>query len=165
MKIKAHWASHLPVLIKTLERTTGPVLELGGGLFSTPYLHWMCHVQNRRLITYDHVERYYEFEKQLANEMHDVIFVEDWDKVEFNDYYGVVFADHAPAERRVVEIERLKDKADFIVVHDTELRHEYEYNYKSIYPLFRWNVKYREAMPHTSVLSNKYDPRELGLWT
>ena len=42
MKIFAGWGSHLPVLIHLMNHTTGDVLELGTGLYSTPYLHHAC---------------------------------------------------------------------------------------------------------------------------
>lgn len=139
--------------MKMVENTTGDILEVGGGLFSTPYLHFAS--KGRTLITLENDKRFYDFEKQFG---HDVRFIEDWDSVDFDKRFSFIFFDHAPAERRAVDIRRWMNKADYIVVHDTELTHEYEYNYKSIYPLFKYHYKHRDLKPHTSVLSNVSDP-------
>lgn len=159
MRLKIGWGSHLPVLMKMIVHTRGPVLEVGGGLFSTPYLHYACKRDGRELTTLENDPRFYKF---LSKYDHDVRFVENWDDVEI-DKYSFIFFDHAPAERRVVDIARWKDNADFLVVHDTELVHEKEYNYKSIYPLFKYHYKYRAEYPHTSVLSNTHDPAHIFL--
>ena len=48
--------SHLPVLIKMVLMTDGPILELGTGFFSTPVLHWLCAEKKRKLVSYDSSE-------------------------------------------------------------------------------------------------------------
>ena len=53
MKIKPAWSSYLPLLIKVLQCSEGPVLELGTGLVSTPVLHWLCFDMGRELVSYD----------------------------------------------------------------------------------------------------------------
>lgn len=156
MRLKVGWGSHLPVLMKMYEETSGPILEVGGGLFSTPFLHYSCKRDGRQLTTLENDPRFFKF---LAKYDHDVQFVPDWDAVDIGTY-GFIFYDHAPAERRVVDIARWKDHAEFHILHDTELLHEKEYRYKSIYPLFKYNYKYRVEYPHTSVLSNSRDPKK-----
>jgi len=52
-QLKPSEGSHIPVLIKILNISEGPVLELGTGLNSTPVIHWICNGQNQR-----HIESY-----------------------------------------------------------------------------------------------------------
>ena len=48
-KTTKDWSSHLPVLIKLMAMTSGDVLEVGTGIYSTPFLHWACFSQGRNL--------------------------------------------------------------------------------------------------------------------
>lgn len=157
MKFNIAWGSHLPVLMKVMELTNGSVLELGGGLYSTPYLHWSCFPNKRELVTYDYQAKYFNLLKNYESDFHKVIMVEDWDKVDIDRNWDVVLVDHDPAERRIEEIKRLANLAKYIVVHDTQKREEKHYHYNEIYPLFKYQYKYREVKPHTSVLSNFVD--------
>ena len=54
------WTTHIPMLIKTVNDTRGPVLEIGSGFFSTPLLHWICKYHNQEIITLEHNPEYYE---------------------------------------------------------------------------------------------------------
>lgn len=151
------WGSHLPVLIKVMEITDGPVLELGGGLYSTPYLHWECSRTGRKLVTIESNPDFYHKLKQYQSDFHDIVFVEDWDDAEIEAEWEVAFIDHDPAERRKTDIARLAYNARYLVVHDTEKKEERFYGYNEIYPLFKHVWKYRGVKPHTSVLSNFVD--------
>jgi preprotein translocase subunit YajC len=62
--IDAGYGSHLPILIKLVEMTDGPILELGSGLFSTLFLHWACFLKKRKLVSYDNDEEFY---KSISN--------------------------------------------------------------------------------------------------
>lgn len=154
MKFRPAWGSHLPVLIKVMAATTGPVLELGSGVFSTPFLHWACYDNKRELVTYDSSPEYFEKLSSFAADFHKLILVEDWDAVDIDRAWDVVLVDHAPAARRVEEIKRLAQRAKYLVVHDTDIKGEREYHFSEIYPLFKYAYKYRRVKPHTTVLSN-----------
>lgn len=160
------WGSHLPVLMKLVYETTGDVLELGMGLYSTPFLHWACY-PNRTLFSYESDRECYELNKQYKNGLqHQVFYVENWNDA-FIDrgsshIWDVALVDHAPSQRRVVEIERLKDSAKYIVVHDTQ-RNKRFCNFESIYPLFKYRYDYTKAVPYTTVLSNFVDVSSLDI--
>lgn len=161
---KAHltkeYTTHMTMLIKVLLISKGDVVECGGGIFSTPLLHWLCKMQNRKLITYETEPSYYKFEKKFQNPGHKVIFVENWDDIDTKTHRGVVFIDHHPSERRMVETLRFKDTADFIIIHDTE-RQSREYNKEEVFDQFKYRYDWKDCKPWTSVFSNTKDLSKL----
>jgi len=153
-----HYCSHLPILIKTIQRSEGPVLELGSGPFSTPVLHWLCHSMDRRLTSYDNDPEYFEPNSAFANKNHEMLFVKEWDDAKITDqHWGVAFLDHAPAERRKEDAKRLANNVDFLVMHDSENSKDQYFGYSEIYPLFKYRYNYRKGSPFTVVLSNFKD--------
>lgn len=156
VKLKIAWGTHLPVLMKIIGMTTGPVVECGGGLYSTPFLHWACFSSGRRLITYEGDREFFNNLSGYNNGNHKVRLVADWDKVDLSEPWEVAFIDHEPPERRALEMQRLVH-ADYVIAHDTERRVERRYGYPNIKHLFKYNYKYRGASPHTSIFSNKHD--------
>jgi hypothetical protein len=159
MNYSPNWASHLPVLIRILQISEGPVLELGSGIFSTPVMHWLCLESKRRLVTYENVPDYYNMVKRFSYGMHEINLIENWDKIPIeNEHWGVAFVDHNPPERRKVEIARLANIADYVVVHDTEARMDAETEFiKKSFPLFKYQYHHMRQKPYTSVLSNFAD--------
>lgn len=154
MKITISGGTHLPVLMKLMSITDGPVLEVGGGLYSTPFLHWACFQNKRELVTYEDTLTYFKITKRYNSDFHKVILVDNWDSMPIERYWDIAFIDHAPGERRKIEIARLANFAKYIVVHDTESVQEELYGLKEIYPLFKYKYNYREAKPNTTILSN-----------
>lgn len=159
MRYGPEGASHLPILIKVIQSSVGPVLELGAGQFSTPVMHWLCLEAKRKLVTYENDLKYYAANRAFQAQNHDVIFVDDWDKAVIDHtHWGVAFVDHRPADRRKVEIARLSSITDYIVVHDTEAASDYAHGFvKASFPLFKYRYNYRRQKPYTSVLSNFKD--------
>lgn len=103
------YGSHLPVLRWALENTTGPILELGGGLYSTPLLH----NSGRPVVT---VERHPKWKKYLANwasPTHQVV-----EEIPAGSF-GLVFVDNEE-DRRVPDLLSLKGRFDIAICHDTE---------------------------------------------
>ena len=158
LKIKVetvkNWTTHMTCLLKVMEHSSGQVLEIGGGPFSTPLLHWVCKMQGRKLITYENEPTFYKLCKGFQSNLHRVRFIENWNDIPLENY-GVVFIDHHPDERRVVDLIRFKDHADYLVMHDTEK--EEKYKLKQAYPLFKYMFVWKEAKPWTSVFSNKHN--------
>lgn len=148
----------MTLLIKALAATEGTVVEVGGGVFSTPLLHWLCKMQNRRLITYENEELYYRFSKEFQSPQHPVRLIKDWDDMDFKSHRGVVFIDHHPEHRRGLDALRFKN-ADIIVMHDTE-RPE-KYNYSEVWKHFKYVAHWRDCKPWTSMVSNKIDVTKL----
>lgn len=158
MRFNPNWSSHLPILVKVLNISRGPVLEMGTGLFSTPVMHWLCLDAGRPLISYENNKSYYDQCKSFEADGHKLILVEDWDKAEIeNTHWGAVLIDHEPAERRSIDIKRLAGSADYIIVHDSEAEEDGKYHLSQIYPLFKARYDWRKQKPYTTVLSNFKD--------
>lgn len=154
--LSKNYTTHMGVLIRVLSASKGTVIECGGGPFSTPLLHWMCKMMGRSLITYEHDPDYYAFERTFQSPKHSIRFVEDWDKIEIPAHVGVVFIDHHPPARRMIETERFKDVADYVVIHDSE-RVALEYYRPEVYAMFKNRYDWKDCKPWTTVLSNLKD--------
>ena len=157
MTTHRRWGSHLPVLMKLFPLTSGVILELGTGIYSTPYLHWSCFLANRKLISYESQEKYYEKARQYRNSRHRVRFAEDWDKLDIEGFFDIIFIDIHPGSKRKNLAAKLKDSGLFIVLHDSEPTEDDCYKYSEIYPLFKYQYHYTKINPNTSVLSNFLD--------
>lgn len=155
VRLKKEWTTHMPMLIKVLLNSEGPVCEVGGGPFSTPLLHWMCKMQNRKLVTYENHPEYYYFCHRFASPGHKIIFLENWDDMDFKTHWGMVFIDHHPSERRAVDVVNFKDSADYIVMHDTET--DTICKWSNAYPYFKYHYDWKDCRPWASVVSNFKD--------
>jgi hypothetical protein len=149
--------------------TSGPILEMGCGLFSTVFLFWACVPTQRRLVTMESENQYYNWLTDFKNprnkchmDHHKIIKVANWNDVDLSENWSVAFVDHSPDSRRATDIARLTH-ADYVVVHDAEpgedrkrVANGYE-PISSVYKLFRYHYLYTGASPNTLILSNKYD--------
>ncbi len=149
--------SYMPVLIKLLNMTEGPVWEFGSGMYSTPFLHWYCFYQKRKLVTFEDHPEWREFAEQFKRDWHDVVFVTDWDALELRTPVTIAFVDHDPItdRKRADDVDRLRH-AEFVVCHDSENSCDHKYKYSKVLDLFKYRYKYKSAgLPYTSVFSNK----------
>lgn len=162
MMISIKYGSHLPVLTQIVKKTNGPILELGVGLYSTPYLHWACFPTKRELTSYDNDDRWIRYFRDCRSDFHKVEVVTDWDRLEINQFWDVALVDHNPALRRKEEVKRLANFAKYIIVHDTEAETEKYHHYNEIYPLFKYRWDYTAAMPNTTVLSNFINQEQIA---
>jgi hypothetical protein len=162
MRFRAYRGSHLPALIKVVGMTTGPILELGCGYNSTPFLHWACYPTKRTILTCENNADYFEFATGYTTDFHAVRCVTDWDAVDLSGPWSVAFVDHSPEPRRAVDVARLLH-AEYVVVHDTDNRNEQKTHWSLGTRLFKWHYKYVGARPHTSILSNVHDLREFTI--
>lgn len=151
------WGSHIPVLLKMTQRTTGPILELGMGLFSTPILHWICFDSQRHLVSYDSEPTYFNSNAQYATDFHEVYLADNWDNIDINKPWDIAFIDLSPPLKRKDMAKKLSLCAKFVILHDTQARVRREYCYDEIYPLFKYRFDYNIAKPWTTVLSNYED--------
>ena len=154
MKILPHWGSFMPALIQLVNATSGPILELGCGFHSTPYLHWHCSINGRRLVSYEGDAGYYKWFSRYAGDFHEIHFVTDWDAIDISGPWDVALVDHSPMERRRAEVARLKDRARYIIAHDTEKKYRRHYRYEEIYHLFKYHTHFKRSPPNTCVFSN-----------
>lgn len=151
--------THQPALIAAVAAARpGPVLEIGAGLYSTPLLHALCAATGRHLTTIDGDPNWIECFNSLRSRSHGLLSVDAWDSaIEVTDVvadWAVIFIDHAPAERRVVEIDRLANRCQLMVVHDSE--HPL-YNYEPSFAKFKYRFDYKRLCPWTTILSNTVD--------
>ncbi len=154
IKLKKEWGTHIPMLLKAVQKTEGPVLEIGAGFYSTPLLHWLCAEYRRTLVTYEGNMEFYNQIKNFRSRTHSTHFVEDWDATDFDKkHWSVALIDHE-TERRNLDIIRLKDCVDFIVIHDTN---KDLYNYEKVWPHFKYIHHWKFCKPWTTVVSNFYD--------
>jgi len=147
--------SFLPVLTYFVERTFGPIVELGMGFCSSPYLHWSCF-PGRKLVSYESNPDYYPFAKSWESDFHKIYCIKNWDDIDLRENWSIAFVDHAPDRRRVKEIKRLTH-VDFVILHDSENRNDRKYKYSTLHHLFKHRYKYTLTTPNTSVWSNKYE--------
>ncbi len=126
--------SHIPILAFCVINFPGSILELGCGWYSTPLLH--CLAGDRRLLTLENEKEWFDQFKKFQSATHEIRLIDDWDKVNIEgEPWGIAFVDHHPGPRRIVEIERLKDVAKIIVIHDVEAP---GYHYEAIWGLFKF---------------------------
>ena len=160
MRLRSRWGTHIPVLIRLMQVASGPVLELGSGYFSTPFLHWACFDRCMRLVTYDNNPQYVSMLKWFNNDLHQINLIEDWDTIDLSESWGAALVDHAPGPRRYKEVARLQH-VPFVVLHDTSGRGWRENGYHKVNGLFRYRWTYDKVHPATTVVSNSVDLREV----
>lgn len=156
-----------PLLTACLN-TKGPIIEFGMGEYSTPLLHTIGESQCRDIISTDTSKEWIYNFSNMGSKYHKLYYVpvyeddfeknpkpEMWDTVGSQfEYYGVVFIDHRPGERRRVEIEKYKNKADILVVHDTGQK---DYQYENVLNKFKFRYDCKRYTPYTTLVSNKMD--------
>jgi len=150
------WNSHLPLLFNSLELTkTEDVVELGCGEGSTLFLHEYCLKNNRQLYSLDSNEDWVKKFKHLESPMHIIQHVPDWDKFDFARLkIAVALVDHAPGERRIIDIERLANLAKILVLHDTEPVGAGDYKFQKIWHLFKYRKDDSMFLAWTTAVSN-----------
>jgi hypothetical protein len=158
----ARFGSHLPVLIRAVAITDGPVLEMGMGYGSSPFLHWACATNKRPLVSYENQPEYFRFARDFAADFHEVHCISNWTKADIERPWDVAFVDYFPGGKRSDSVRRLANFAKYIVIHDSEGRNETKFHYRQIYPLFKWQYNYNHYLPKTSVLSNFVDLNDFG---
>lgn len=166
------YGSHFPILAGLVAYSvrTPRVLELGCGSYSTPLLHMLAKSMGGHVVSADSDAAWLSEYDDLREEWHELHHVPDWsswDRID-EDGWDVAFVDHAPGERRPADILRLKNRARFIVVHDTEdepgPRHSpcwrkaaksgANYGYSDAFDQFKHVWHWGRFRPDTTVLSN-----------
>lgn len=160
MNVSLAYGTHLPCLIKAMEKSSGMVLELGTGLFSTPFLRYQCMLTGRKLVSYENFKEWYNFllKYYKPNENHDIHFVDNYSEANIaGTPWDVVLIDQTPDSSRTEEILRVKDRAKFIIIHDANPSNDKVTHYSKIYPLFKYRTDWTGDNNHATVLSNTTD--------
>lgn len=154
MRLSVRYGSHLLVLLQAVFRTYGPILELGMGTFSTRLLHDICTLEKRQLVSCESDSRMRTWAYRFRSKFHLVHYLSDWDQAPIDVPWDVALIDHSPSERRITEIRRLANLAQYLVVHDTDRGFEAKYHYREVFKEFKHSLTWTAVSPHTMVLSN-----------
>jgi hypothetical protein len=161
MNVSGRYGTHLPCLIKAMEKSYGDVLEMGMGLFSTPYLHYKCMLTGRKLVSYENSKEWAGFFLHYGyqNANHEINVIDDYEKVSIDKPWDVVLIDQTPDDNRTYTVKRLANLAKYIVIHDSnnDKRSRRIYHYQDIYPLFKYKAVWDKDSTHATVLSNFVD--------
>ncbi len=155
LKNVENWSNHRPLLWLALSFTHsnphGPVIEFGSGDGSTPYLREYCKSHGRFFESW-------ESDKEWA-EKTGSSYTSSWDVPSLYRQCSVFFCDHAPGEHRHKAIELFVNKAEIIVVHDTEEGGAGNYMFDRIWPLFKKRINYNRlgGGAGATLLSNVID--------
>lgn len=150
------FATHIPILIACLRHTTGPVLELGSGWFSTPVLS--AFATDRLVRTVETNPEWHSRITQIGayqpitNHWHQVVFVPDYNDAPMDDHeWSIVLLDHEPPPRRGVDAARLRKRSQLIIGHDSE---HPAYGYDPVFDQFKHRFTYSRQVPWTTVVSD-----------
>jgi len=164
MNVSGNYGTHLAALIKAMSKTNGDVLELGMGLFSTPYLHYQCMLSNRKLVSYENFKTYAQFflDYGYPNANHEINIIDDYAKANIDKPWDVVLIDQTPDSSRIIEAKRLANLAKYMIIHDSNesARNERIYHYSETYPLFKYKAVWDKDKNHATVLSNFVDLKD-----
>ncbi len=155
------YGTHMAPLLTTVMHSEGPVLEMGCGDYSTPLLHAVCSATKRLLVTAETDLNWMNLFEDLQTPWHHFIHVpinskhtDAWDLVGNDNEWGVVFIDHAPTERRVIDIIRLRARTKIFVAHDTN---KSCYNYEPVLSSFKYRYVYKRYERQTTIVSDTID--------
>ena len=172
----ANFGTHFPALALMVAHTTGPILEMGCGDYSTPMLHALCTPTKRMLVSADVSKAWLELFLYMQRDWHTFIYVPAyeqqhngnnawfsvgqgaWDTVGSNTRWSIVLIDHNPGLRRVIDIERLRPQTEIFVVHDTE---DIQYGYDRVLKTFKYIYEYRQYHITTTIVSDTIDVAKL----
>ena len=163
MNVSLKYGTHLPCLIQAFSKTTGDVLELGTGVFSTPYLHYACILAKRNLVSYENFKEWYEFMKTYENKYHKVNFVDKYADASVDKLWDIVLIDQTPDYSRSEEAIRLKDLAKYIIIHDSNPSNYKVTHYDKLYQHFKYKMDWHGDKNRATVLSNFIDLEDFWL--
>lgn len=155
------YATHVPVLIACLQNTTGPILELGAGLYSTPIVHAFS-VLGRYGRT---VEINAEWAARIralfegipfVSTKHDILTVRDPEETNLKEHqWSVALVDHE-THHRARDLRTLKELgAEIIIVHDTQ---DVRYGCNPVLETFRYRHDFEGwGWPTTTAVSDVND--------
>ena len=167
------FATHIPAITWAMDLTGGSILELGVGKYSTPLIVLLANGRCVTSLEWD-PEWYYKFMEE-EDPKHVVTLMETYD-VEALPIgpFGVVFIDHEPPQyadkkgfrytKRMDAVEYYKDKAEVIIVHDTEDDwFTQSLRWRTLRDSFHYTIEHRYLFPWTTLLSDTIDLGSLHL--
>lgn len=107
--------------MECIANTTGAVLELGMGHFSTPILHHYCEASGRKLVSVESDEGWCKCFRHYESVLHTLILAEYDDIVPklAEQLWSVVLIDNSPGgPRRAKDFSLLWPRSEYVVIHD-----------------------------------------------
>lgn len=154
----SNWDNHRHFLWAALECTSKssfPVLELGVGDGSTPFLRKYCSDAGRVLLSYDSNREWaLKYNAMLTD------FVNNRDI--WYQQYSVALVDHSPGEHRKKAIQLID--AEIIVIHDSEPKGwtAADYQVREFFHRFKYKADFVGDGAWTTALSNVHDLKGWG---
>jgi predicted O-methyltransferase YrrM len=152
-----HYGTHKRLLVKHMMQTTGPVIELGAGNYSTPILHEIAAAQGRHLTTVDNNPEWLNKFRVFESTGHTLTLLKSWDDFAVTEPHGLAFVDHAdpPGHPRWLQVLKLLQPTSVIVIHDTE---DETYGYAKLMDLIDVIDEDTTFQTHTRVIRLKAPP-------
>lgn len=110
------YATHLEALVMAIASTTGPILEMGCGDYSTPLLAAAARAQGRRFLVQSS-------DPEWSGRFHDLANVElvDWAAWQPQGAWGLVLLDNEESTAgRLDRLGQLRGHAGMVVMHDAD---------------------------------------------
>lgn len=156
------WGSHRRLLWEALQATKEskfPILEMGAGENSTPFIREYCLYQLRSSVHYDS-------NKHWAEKMN-AIYCPDWNYMQwfYGKQYSVVLVDESPGEHRKTTLQMFASYPvhfEVLIVHDSEPIgwNASDYRVRPLFEKFKYvkdDVPDLHGQPWTTALSNTID--------
>ena len=142
------YGTHIVPLMACVVESSGPVLELGCGQWSTPLLRTYCLAAKREFVS---VECKREWADKIGQALGMSIEFPDLDALAMREW-SVVLVDHDPWYSRVADALRFAS-AEFVLIHDSNMPEIAELLSESL-PKWKFHHEYTAANPNTMILSN-----------
>ena len=165
-------SNSIPLVVTSLV-TTGDLLELGMGSFSTPLLHKLAVDTKKQVVSIDTnidwVNNFIFYNKTMNHKIYcmpNFEFIEQKLGLEDNKRWGIVLVDHINAVGRAFDAKKYANKAEIVLVHDAEktVEHGYKYEQNKIRDPFKYVCKFsvytkkdRSVYVSTLLLSNYHN--------
>lgn len=124
------YTTHQPVLNAVARRCDGPIAEFGCGHGSTPLLHEIARQRGLRLLSLEDDQDWLStFQPNLETPWHEFRLVEDWQeelsRPEWREQWGLIFIDNEPWEARAAAAKAVHDRAEYVIIHDSDYAAEH----------------------------------------
>jgi len=160
-------SNSIPLALSTL-LTTGDILELGMGMFSTPLLHKIAADHNRKFVSVDTEFGWIQkFVSYNLTSMHRVyqITTQQLNTFGMEQKWGMVLVDHLSGATRFQNIINFANSSQIVVAHDAERQSDsfYLYEAKNVRSYFKYACKFsiydqsKSYYISTLILSNSFD--------
>ena len=125
--------------------TTGNILEIGAGVFSTPVIHNICSHHKRNCVSVDNdkkqLNKFIHYNKTM---FHTIQYADDLITYGDNKIWGLVSIDHTLSAERYKNAISLAANAQIVVLHDAEMTNEkyFKYEKNNVQGYYRYMCKF-----------------------